>query len=355
MARDAFGIKPIRADQIAEPGEIPEQVFEHLRDDDLVIADLTDANPNVMYELGLRHTRDALTIQIGEKGRLPFDVSVIRTIQFLRNPESMEQARRELAEMVAAGRGGFRQLTPTRVFLGARTKPTTVSETGDLSAVVTVELCLRVVEGNAGGSDVGLFVRLTNATGQAIRNLGVELQQVQRWTEGPVPSGWAEQAWFAPRVLRWPNGNGVKGLPARGSAEMRLAWMDGWGWWIVTDRTGASGDDIQPGKYRVVLEISASRFSTTQATLWFEARVLDGERQLRIIADPSSEEAMNDERERQQRILNRIHQEFAASVSEAGPVGNPAAKHGTAPIPREFVEVRLSQMGELWRRTEYRI
>ena len=41
-----------------------------------MIADLTQANPNVMYELGLRHTQKKLTIQIGEAGRLPFDVTV---------------------------------------------------------------------------------------------------------------------------------------------------------------------------------------------------------------------------------------------------------------------------------------
>lgn len=41
---------------IAEPGEITEQVFQRLRDDDLVIADVRGGNANVMYELGLRHT-----------------------------------------------------------------------------------------------------------------------------------------------------------------------------------------------------------------------------------------------------------------------------------------------------------
>lgn len=46
-----FGLRPIRADRIADPGEIPEQIFLHLRDSDLVIADVTGGNANVMYEL----------------------------------------------------------------------------------------------------------------------------------------------------------------------------------------------------------------------------------------------------------------------------------------------------------------
>lgn len=76
----AFGLDVSRADMISRTGEIPEQIFRQLRDCPVVIADLTSANPNVMYELGLRHTTGRVTIQIGEKGRLPFDVASIRTI-----------------------------------------------------------------------------------------------------------------------------------------------------------------------------------------------------------------------------------------------------------------------------------
>jgi len=80
----AVGLEPLRADKIAKSGEIPEQICRHLRDDEVVVADLTRANPNVMYELGLRHTTRKITVQIGEQGRLPFDVAAIRTIKFRR-------------------------------------------------------------------------------------------------------------------------------------------------------------------------------------------------------------------------------------------------------------------------------
>jgi hypothetical protein len=99
----AFGVEPTRADQIAEPGEIPAQVFRRLKDDDIVIADLTGGNPNVMYELGLRHTTGKLTIQLGEKDRLPFDVAAIRTIMFRRTAGGLVQARKRLAETLSAG------------------------------------------------------------------------------------------------------------------------------------------------------------------------------------------------------------------------------------------------------------
>jgi hypothetical protein len=113
----SVGLNPLRADRISDAGEITEQTFLHLRDDDVVIADLTQANPNVMYELGLRHTKNKLTIQIGEAGRLPFDVTVIRTTRFVRTPHTLNQARDRLAEALRTGlAGGFQPVTATRLW-----------------------------------------------------------------------------------------------------------------------------------------------------------------------------------------------------------------------------------------------
>ncbi len=44
-----------RADHIAEPNQITKDIVRHLEEDDLVIADVHDKNPNVFYELGLRN------------------------------------------------------------------------------------------------------------------------------------------------------------------------------------------------------------------------------------------------------------------------------------------------------------
>jgi hypothetical protein len=114
----ALGIRPLRADEIAEPGEIPEQIFTHLRDDEIVIADLTGANANVMYELGLRHTTGRLTIQIGELDRLPFDVAAIRTIRFKRSPSGLVSARKALTAALSAGldKGGH-WVAATRIWM----------------------------------------------------------------------------------------------------------------------------------------------------------------------------------------------------------------------------------------------
>jgi hypothetical protein len=116
-ACDSFGLTAIRADKVASPGEIPKQVFTFLRDADVVIADVSGGNANVMYELGLRHTKDKLTIQVGEHQRLPFDVNTIRTIKFKRTDAGLIDARNALIEALRAGlTGNYSPVTATEVW-----------------------------------------------------------------------------------------------------------------------------------------------------------------------------------------------------------------------------------------------
>ncbi len=99
----AMDIEPFRADHISRSGDIHDQIYRNLRDAHVVIADLTGANPNVMYELGLRHTTGKLTFQIGERDRLPFDISTIRTILFKRTEAGFVSAKRSLIAAIAEG------------------------------------------------------------------------------------------------------------------------------------------------------------------------------------------------------------------------------------------------------------
>ena len=125
-ACSVLGLEALRADQIARTGEIPEQIFRQIRDSHVVIADLTGANPNVMYELGLRHTTGKLTVQLGERGRLPFDVAVIRTIMFKRTDGGLVEARRQLIQALAVGlESGGDPVAATRVWFEQAGIPST--------------------------------------------------------------------------------------------------------------------------------------------------------------------------------------------------------------------------------------
>jgi hypothetical protein len=75
------GYTAVRADQISEPGLITTQVIQHLVNDPMVVADLTGRNPNVYYELAVRHALRKPFIQLIQKGeQIPFDIAGMRTI-----------------------------------------------------------------------------------------------------------------------------------------------------------------------------------------------------------------------------------------------------------------------------------
>jgi hypothetical protein len=103
-AANECGYRALRADRISEPGIITSQVIQHLVDDPLVIADLTDWNPNVFYELAVRHAVRKPVVQIIQAGQnIPFDVAGTRTIPLdHRDLDSVEQCRRHIVRQVQA-------------------------------------------------------------------------------------------------------------------------------------------------------------------------------------------------------------------------------------------------------------
>lgn len=107
-AVEQLGYEVIRADKISEPGIITHQILQHIVDAPLVIADLTDRNPNVFYELALRHAIRKPLVQLIKKGELiPFDVAATRIIQFdLHNLDSVEAAKLEIVAQVKSLEAG---------------------------------------------------------------------------------------------------------------------------------------------------------------------------------------------------------------------------------------------------------
>jgi len=94
-----LGYKPTRADLIKEPGVITTQIIEQIVDAPLVIADLSDHNPNVFYELAVRHmTQKPLITLITRSQQIPFDVSANRVIQYdLADLDTVDQAVQEIS------------------------------------------------------------------------------------------------------------------------------------------------------------------------------------------------------------------------------------------------------------------
>jgi hypothetical protein len=81
-ALEQLHLKVVRADAIDKPGTITRQVIEYLIKSRLVIADLSFHNPNVFYELAIRHAARLPVVQLVRTAdRIPFDLSQTRTIR----------------------------------------------------------------------------------------------------------------------------------------------------------------------------------------------------------------------------------------------------------------------------------
>ncbi len=70
---------------------------------DLVVANLTELNPNVMYELAVRHSTARPVITIAEFGtKLPFDITTERTIFYTNDMRGVPKLQKELKSSITS-------------------------------------------------------------------------------------------------------------------------------------------------------------------------------------------------------------------------------------------------------------
>src|SRR5215831_13656074 len=83
-ALEGAGFEVFRADEEMRAGNIRTDMFQELLLADLVVAELSIDNPNVWYELGVRHAlraRGVIQLQ-ATREHMPFDVYVERALQY---------------------------------------------------------------------------------------------------------------------------------------------------------------------------------------------------------------------------------------------------------------------------------
>ena len=104
VVEEEYGYKVTASHEIAETGSIPQQVITRLLSAEIVVADLTERNPNVMYELAVRHATGLPIIPIdNEDGSLPFDVATERTIPYenaIHGPTQLKNSLREAVDEI---------------------------------------------------------------------------------------------------------------------------------------------------------------------------------------------------------------------------------------------------------------
>jgi len=111
------GFEIVRADKMSESGLISTQILSKIVECPLVVADLTGHNPNVFYELALRHAVRKPYIQmIFEEDRIPFDVSGVRTIHYnLSDLDKVEKTKIEISSQISTIKAGHRPDSPISI------------------------------------------------------------------------------------------------------------------------------------------------------------------------------------------------------------------------------------------------
>lgn len=110
-AVESAGLVPLRADEEQAGGIIHKPMFERLILCEYAVADLTTANANVFYELGVRHAVKPATTMLlfaADGTRLPFDLAPMRALAYRLGadgkPAAAEADRVKLAQLLGTAR-----------------------------------------------------------------------------------------------------------------------------------------------------------------------------------------------------------------------------------------------------------
>lgn len=96
---DEFEIKVSHREY--EIGSINDRVIQNVYDSDLVVANLTGLNPNVMFEIAIRYSFGKPAIVIAEKGtKLPFDIVDENTIFYINDPAGAAELKENIKKFV---------------------------------------------------------------------------------------------------------------------------------------------------------------------------------------------------------------------------------------------------------------
>jgi hypothetical protein len=98
---EELGYKPVRVDHVNAVDNINETVINYLKTAPMVVADMTEHNPNAFYELGFRQALELPLVPIIKVGeRLPFDVMTTRTVFYDTDVAKIEDSKENLKSKI---------------------------------------------------------------------------------------------------------------------------------------------------------------------------------------------------------------------------------------------------------------
>ncbi|MBL8102814.1 MAG: macro domain-containing protein [Anaerolineales bacterium] len=108
-AVEGLNLKCIRCDEIAEAGWIHSKMFEYIFSADVAVVDITSLNPNVFYELGIRHAlKKSVTVLIRKAGTpTPFNIQGFQMLEYKPDDsQNLESGKQKIREFIKNGIAG---------------------------------------------------------------------------------------------------------------------------------------------------------------------------------------------------------------------------------------------------------
>jgi len=130
-ALEEAGLRVNRADDLYRPSTIVNDIWTYTQSAKLILADLSNKNPNVFYELGLAHALAKPAILITESIEdVPFDLRALRVIEYDKNQprwgevlhEKIANSAREVLQ------APLESVLPAFLHVSKQAKPQSVSE-----------------------------------------------------------------------------------------------------------------------------------------------------------------------------------------------------------------------------------
>ncbi len=97
------GLESVLAKNLEFAGSIPDEIQRQIKESSLCVADLTEVNPNVMYEVGIAITlgKPVVFITQGEMKDIPFDIRDRRVIEYRTDNAGREKLSENLSSTLS--------------------------------------------------------------------------------------------------------------------------------------------------------------------------------------------------------------------------------------------------------------
>ena len=97
----SLNLETKRVDEVYKPGKVIDDIFSIIAQSRVIVSDLSDRNPNVLYEVGLAHAlnRDVIML-VQDEEDVPFDLRQFRFVKYSMNTEGLIALRENLKRSI---------------------------------------------------------------------------------------------------------------------------------------------------------------------------------------------------------------------------------------------------------------